>query len=510
MFVEQQTSERLTGGVLPMSFYKDVSNVEILKICCYNDYNTQTSITGGCEVKVAAIYQEIVSEFCSSYFLDSIKRGLTNMNYAPRPQNCIYLDRFDTPRLKSTNDQLLAIATLKFHALFPVNVPILSQTQVFDGLLPLLSRTTGTESEVEFQALIELIDQGNIAMSLFGTSDRLSTALKRAVTQGTDTDAPAKEDFFEFSGIPFLQEGTPPEMAERRIEFNDNLSSGRGRIGDSIADSVIDRVIELDERLIRNSHDKSQYVNVWPANTNLSRHIELYLKQNYTNDARLPKQLEAIFSEATDKQRGDRSYYYNFNIDGLKPAIDAFYNAVLAESNTGKSTGPFTFATSCECVDQTVEYYLDRLIGDTVEDNGYDALIKADDIKAKKLPVLLNLKWSKILEWEKLLSEHKNSLTSINNPSTYIKMKHQLLLNALKDEYRKRLNLWEIGGKSFCALGTALAGATAPEPFNIVAIAASVGYGTIDILNSPLLDRGDIKKVKKIYKSIRPIVSSRD
>lgn len=135
------------------------------------------------------------------------------MNFAPRPDRCVYLDRFDAPRLKSACDRELAIATLKFHALFPASVPILSQSQVFDGLLPLLSGTSGAKSEEEFQAFVELVKMDNIALSLFGKS-KLADALADAVSKGIDAAPSGYDDFFEFSGIPFLRTGTPKEMAE--------------------------------------------------------------------------------------------------------------------------------------------------------------------------------------------------------------------------------------------------------------------------------------------------------
>jgi hypothetical protein len=252
------------------------------------------------------------------------------------------------------------------------------------------------------------------------------------------------------------------------------------------------------------TEDSTRYFNAKKPSTNLSAHIETYLSQNKYNDEKLPKQLEKLYEDALPEQKNNRSYYYHFNVDGLRLAIDSFYNAVLAESNTGSSTGPYTGTANGEDFDSTVESYLKSLIPGKSED-GYDA-----SIKSPKTITELDLKWSDILRWEEMLrTDTRYSLTRVYDPGIYIEKKLEWLEKNVQNEYRKKIRvelknnfLYFIQGAAAPVVGNAIA----REPFNAVAVATGVAFGTIATAGITLLtsDRSDIKKVKKLHKAIEP------
>jgi hypothetical protein len=436
---------------------------------------------------------------------------MTKMRYAPRQKNHIYLDRFDTPRLKSSlTNQELAITTLKFHALFPVRVPVLSQTQIFDGLLPLLA-TEGKENAEEFKSLMGLVDKGNIAMSLFDGTDSLAKALDKALSKGIDKNGGDYGNFFEFAGFPFLQANEPQIKVESREEFKNSLSEGKGRTGDDIANRVIDMVIELDKKLINHTNDSRRYVKAGTANTQLPAHIETYLLQNKHTNEKLPKQLATIFAKAkAEGQQTNRSYYYQFEIDGLRTAIDLFYNVVLAESITGSSiSSPYTCPTVDEEYEQTLNIFMDVLF-DFRRKKDYDARRRESTDKGSKAIISSEIKWADILRWEEALTKEnkKLCLPGDNDHDTYIKTKIKFLCEYFK-EYEEKINWFEIGGSFLCAMSGAFnfGGVLAKEPSTVlIAVsAASLLGSTLLSINAikNLPDCNNINKLEKFYKAYR-------
>ena len=277
---------------------------------------------------------------------------------------------------------------------------------------------------------------------------------------------------------------------------------GKGRIGDKIADGVIDKVVELDGKLLQLSNGSSRYVQAGAANTTLAEHIQYYLRQNTPhNDAKLPKRLKNVFESATsDSQRNRRAYYYGVNDDGLKIVIDAFYNAVLAESNTGKSSSPFTFATGIDIRDrddaQTLDFYLEKLTGAKAEDNGHDALISCEKVAGAITES--SLEWSDILKWERLLlREQHDPLRRIGDTGTYIEKKHGFLNKALRKEYWDKINWLETGKQLLFTIGLASANAVGG---NAIGVATSIVEGAREIAKK-LPSAEGIKKLKKIYAS---------